>query len=323
VDSLRWVKPADETADVKPLADKLAEEMKVQAVAAGTTPEITAAGEKQFQPQDIARAKVLQERVRANWMYLTNDALDKSFTKEEVGATISALWAAQVNLWASQDIFAAIRQTNESVLKGLKEEDQNVLNAPVKRLVSVKIGAAHVTGGSIANEVYFTAREGPAAPAGGGFAPVGTQRRTVIETGSGSELTERACSTKYDVVHYRFAVVMPTRYVEALLINLMRQGNHTVEKVEMAEPKTAEAGTTLFYYGPEPVLEVTVFGELLLLTAWERGTADPQKPGEWLQAYPPLMPEEVLKGLQELSPSALRPEDNQRLELFRSGQPPR
>ena len=82
-------------------------------------------------------------------------------------------------------------------------------------------------------------------------------------------------------------------------------------------------GAALYYYGTEPVMQVTIKGELLLLTGWERGTADPNTPGKFLDKYPPLVPTEMLQ--QQFPPGpgnpALRPEDAARLEPAPEGAP--
>ena len=71
------------------------------------------------------------------------------------------------------------------------------------------------------------------------------------------------------------------------------------------------AGSELYYYGADPVLEVTLYGELLLLTSWERGTVDDETE-EWV--LPPLMPDEVLASIQGRTEDAMREEDVARLE---------
>ena len=58
---------------------------------------------------------------------------------------------------------------------------------------------------------------------------------------------------------------------------------HTVLKIETSTDFKETGRLRYDYYGADPVMEVTVYGELVLLGAWERK----------------LMPAEVLKDLKE------------------------
>ena len=68
--------------------------------------------------------------------------------------------------------------------------------------------------------------------------------------------------------------------------------------------------TSGYSYGHDPIMRVTIRGELLLLTDWERGTWL-AKEKKWSQQLPPLMPKDVLVRLK--ASGALRPEDQKRL----------
>ena len=105
-------------------------------------------------------------------------------------------------------------------------------------------------------------------------------------------LTGRATTKAYDVVNYDFTVTMPTRNVVALIRNLTRRGNNTVLKVSMLRPEDRDDD---YYYGTDAVMEVTIEAEVLFLSQW----------------YRPLMPDAVL---EQLPPTALRPEDSKRIK---------
>ena len=77
----------------------------------------------------------------------------------------------------------------------------------------------------------------------------------------------------------------------------------------MAAPDSEAKDEFVYHYGPEPVLEVSVKGELLLLTAWARGTWNEQE-NKWSEAYLPLIPSEALARIDR---TALRPKDIQRV----------
>ena len=98
----------------------------------------------------------------------------------------------------------------------------------------------------------------------------------------------------------------------------MRRNNHTIINVAI-EPLGTRGGygaagrsEELYYYGTEPMVQVKLMGELLLLTSWERGTWDP-KGNRWSDEFPPLMPTEVLRKLNDANPDALREEDEKLL----------
>jgi len=126
-----------------------------------------------------------------------------------------------------------------------------------------------------------------------------------------SSLTGRTCCEDYDVLRYRFIVVLPPRQIPALARELMSLNCHTIVNVSTKASYIPPDGN--FEYGPDPVVTATFDGELLLLTAWERGTWDGDgNPPGWSEDLPPLIPEEVLKRL-----AGLREEDRKRLAEFK------
>ena len=94
--------------------------------------------------------------------------------------------------------------------------------------------------------------------------------------------------------------------------NLMAINYHTVLSISTAEvPEKLREGR---YYGPEPVMMVTLDCELLLLSAWTRGT---KVKGKWEPT--PLVPAGFLKTtfLTDSHP-ALRPEDAARIKELKA-----
>jgi len=158
-------------------------------------------------------------------------------------------------------------------------------------------------------ERYFHSPEGF-----GPMAPAASARRGLAGSG-GQTLTRHACDKEYDVMHYEFTVVMPQRHLWRLQRNLMMGKMHTVLKVDMAEPQDVEGSQTSgprpafgqkpsektgrYYYGPEPVMAITIHGELLLHTSWSRS----------------LMPTAAIKEQLGNFPATLREEDGKRLGL--------
>ena len=139
-------------------------------------------------------------------------------------------------------------------------------------------------------------------------------------------LTQRVCTEEYDVIHYRFTVVMPLRHLPLLEENLMQGGNHTVLGISITEMgsesrsnvKGSGSFNDLYYYGTDPVVRITLVGEVLFLSAWERGTWD-ESADDWSKDLPPLMPVAVLETLSSVS-GVVRNEDQKRLSQPASGE---
>jgi hypothetical protein len=258
-------------------------------VPGGSTPGGSTPGEN-----DPARRLALQELIwqssSSGAIYLDPNVFEVSFTAE-TEAAYQKLWWAQVNLWIRGEIVRAIRRTNEEVLADLPAEQRNVRSAAVKRLVSIDAPSAYVGG--------MTGR-GAAGPGMG----AGSERT--------ENLTGRTSTSEYDVLHYAFTVDLPFRHALRLQRSLLRENNHTILQVEI-EDLPAEPLEDNLYFGPEPVVRMTLRCELLLLSGWERGTlaeGSPSRGSELQWELPPLMPLEVLESLPE---SALRQIDRQRL----------
>ncbi len=142
-------------------------------------------------------------------------------------------------------------------------------------------------------------------------------------------LTGRATNRLYDVVHYEVKVLMDDRDVVRLFENLLRQNYHTILDVTTARPwaqQTRGGGVLgepggaggqlqregLFEYGPAPLMQVTIKGELLLMADFTRGRWNEQAK-EFDEAYPPLMPVELLQAIDRSDTNALREEDRKQL----------
>ena len=277
-----------------------------------------AAGQTRSEPEarKIATELVQIRHAKAGRIYASWDSFRPTFTEPDVNPSEAKLWEAQVNLWVTQDIIAAINKTNQQAFYGGGNEVRkpNVLNAAVKRLVSLEVvdssGASSASarpGISRAPAISRTAQ--PTARSPRRAAAARAARLAASASGQGAEsLTRRASGQEYDVVSYTVTLVMPTRYLQSLQASLMERNFHTVTRVEM-EPVSADDE---YYYGPEGVMEVTLSGQLLLLTDWTRGTWDSQQ-RQWSSQYPPIIPHEVLLEMQKTSPAALRNEDVRRI----------
>ena len=278
-------------------------------------------------PEEIDRDKFILSKALEGKIYANKgESMHMVLLSEQVRYSFEELWFAQVSLWVMRDIVEAVKATNEQA----SSAGQGVPVSAIKRLVESEVlgyvvgqsGAAGVSGGS---DVAAAAPD--AAPAS-----VNLQYYTGGARGASSRapnLTGRACSQLYDVVHYRFTVVMPIKNLPRLCRNLMKQNYHTVIDVHISATDSevgptsggtekiigrGRGGERSYYYGTDSVVEVSITGELLLLTDWARGRKKQVNPktGAEVKGYPELMPKEFLSSLGGLDEGALRPEDLER-----------
>jgi hypothetical protein len=284
------------------------------------------------QAREKGRESAVLMKARRGAIYVDSSALDMVFREEVPNPTNASLWQAQLNLWVTADLLAAINATNEEAFAKAEREgkSRDVLTAAVKRLIRIEVNEDYIPPSAEA-----VATPTPVRRYSGDEESLEDEKttRTVTVGGGGvvggkdsaSVLTRRGSSRDYDVLHYTFVVVMPTQYLPALERHLMARNYHTILNVQIRPPEssflgggTGEYGTPqatsgFYYYGTEPVVQVEISGELLLLTAWERGTWN-ARDSKWSEQFPPLIPVEamMLQYPNQDSP-ALRPEDASRI----------
>jgi hypothetical protein len=238
-------------------------------------------------------------KARAGLIYASPASLDVVFPRpeaREADAPPDLRWGAQVNLWVSRDILEAINKTNLRALRrGALIRSAIVPNAAVKQLVKIEVQEGYVdvepgATGRRSRDVPTPGYEpgmGGVERGGRRGGPAGRGR----STGRDKSLTGRVTNREYQIVRYRFTVILNTGRLLDLLRNVMLRGDHTVLNVEMTEPSVEE--TDMRYYGVEAVMRTTITGEMLMRSAWTR----------------PLMPAEVLRKL----PGAMGDKDKKRL----------
>jgi hypothetical protein len=207
-----------------------------------------------------ANKALLIRHAQKGSIYVSSDALDIVLPGPElVPPPITQIWLAQLNYWITKDIIAAISATNDvsARLAKSRNETPSVLNAAVKELVKIDINEKYVGGGEVPGRPTR-----PPTP-GGGRPPAAAATPGV------NSFTQRGSCQQYDVLRYKFTIVMPTRFLNTLEQNLMKRNFHTILSVQITELSSIPVDR---YYGTDPVMTVILEGEVLLLTAWERGT---------------------------------------------------
>ena len=302
--------------------------------------ELTAPGEKS--EARLALGRLIIQKAGAGDIYADEGSLYKALYSADQKYPFGELWRAQVSLWVLEDITAAIRETNRlgraadwddakkrAKAKGSEETAKPILagvpGAAVKRLLSTNVhGYVIKAGGSdglsavTADGMPFDRGVGAAGAAGpGGLSYLGGTSQVTPPA-----LTRRGCGKLYDVVHYDFTVIIPARHLHLLYEQLMLRNFHTIiddhvvqlgvigrqtgpgRGLNVGGGAAVAANEAHYYYGPEPVVQVTVTGELLLLTEWHRGPIDAEKRERIVDKA--LMPESVLKMIWQQDAGALR-----------------
>jgi len=244
------------------------------------------------------------------------------------------LYLAQVALWVQQDIIAAIVKTNQQFQRrGDTRKLEGVAASAIKRLVYLDVRGYVVMAKS---EVVGSPAHGAPPDQYPSMVPVQpTRAQQVGKAGyigsapgaaSVPQLTGRVTNPLYDVVHYELTVVMVDRQLMQLYRNLLASNFHTILDVEIGKvgrpvlplgmPQPVVSGSEgLYDYGPDPVVQVRITGELQLLAEFTRGRWDAEA-NDWDKTCPPLMPKEFLRKLDAQDSSALREEDKRRLTAW-------
>jgi len=271
----------------------------------GTTPTATEPKEEPRDPTADGTTEAILLQAERGYVYVDPSTLGQAFSEPDALASVDQLWRGQVNLWISQDILTAIGQTIEEGLPADPKAPRNVTTSPIKRIVLMEINDHYTLGARDEEERRRASGAGPGgAGPGGAFDPTmmdpmaGMPTAPVRDTGAG-QLTRRVCNKQYDVMQYRFSVIMSAEALEPLMRNLLRQNLHTILKVEIGKARQEEQRdrrSSSYYYGPDPVVRVTIWGEVLFLTPWHRGLYD-QATQTW--TYPPLLPYGILETFPE------------------------
>lgn len=287
----------------------------------GSTPS-RSDSQQQVSPEalDIATRNMTLEKANQGVIYASEESFNPIFIRGVTPPSIelSKIWDAQMSLWLQEDICHAIRLTIEETLQedGKNLSNGSVMDSPIKRVVSIRMQHSQAAGNDAS---MGGGRGGRVMPRGREGADVGRSQAT--------SLTGRTDNQMYNVVRYTLVLRMPARYVQRLIQNLARRNYHVVLNQQIFNPDKTFAGPdrsgggglssgragsgevvdeSLYYYGVEPVCEVEIEGEMLMLADWVRGKWN-EETREWV--YPPLMPAEVMQAY--LPSSALRPTDQQ------------
>ena len=267
--------------------------------------------------QQNALAVVRVGRSMLGRIYIPPGAIDVVWPLPAVVQTTpDKMWDAQVQVWVLNDVLSAINETTEQhQLRMNKTGKDQVANSAVKVLEKFRVnpvyvgGTAASAGGGPAAAPGVTPMAPPAGfgapgrgfipglpsdmwpggmgpggmgpggmgPGGMGAPPGAAPGGPAVAEDPNASLGERTTNTDMDVIRYSFTVIMPDRHVGALMRNLMARNFHTILSIEKGE---YVEGKDYYYFGVDPVVRVTFEGQLLMLPAWTRGTAETDKDGK-------------------------------------------
>jgi hypothetical protein len=162
------------------------------------------------------------------------------------------IWISQVQLWVQEDVCQALRDLNSQPVKkqdGSMSPPSDVTEAPAKHLYKLDV------------QPMFGAGAVP-VPA----VPTGTDPNT---PNYASSPTGRVSNALYDVIPFRLVVNVEVDKVPALLAELTRKRLITVRQVESINPiDSAGEANKGYIYGKQPIVQVALNGEELLLRQW-------------------------------------------------------
>lgn len=208
-------------------------------------------------------------------------------TKDERAAHDKLLFELQWKFWIASDIMRAFALANA--------DSASLLNAPLKRVVSLKVQPAEVAGAASqasgeASEMggdEAAAAEAPAeAPVDGATAdagatdagaapvaepPLGTPAIDIAQTVNreySKRYTGRVSNGVYDVRLVDVAFIAETSKLPAIFDALARQNFMTVTNVRLAPADPFAAARDGFLYGAEPVSQVSATIETIWLREW-------------------------------------------------------
>ncbi len=195
-------------------------------------------------------------------MYMNrNTALDHSPSMASGNSGMSQvppeeIWLAQLGLWIQQDVAKAIAEANGS--------SASVATSPVKELVEIEIPHGR--------EVYATpGSSGAPSPTGATASAVATNGPTdALPKDFAVSPTGRVCNGVFDVVHFTVCMNVDATQVNKVIQQLQHGRLLTVYWSDITVVNSVEKQQEGYFYGPVPVVTLTLKCEELFMRNWTR-----------------------------------------------------
>ncbi|CAN5634336.1 hypothetical protein BH09PLA1_BH09PLA1_36800 [soil metagenome] len=182
-------------------------------------------------------------------MYMNPDALDIYPGVLGIGEPPKAepIYHSQLGLWVQQDVCTALAAVNAASNAAAVAEDPKaagIISSAVKHLIKIDV-----------NEDSGRTGSNPGQPAEG--APTGA-----------TNLTGHASNAMYEVIPFRLTIYVDAAKVPAVLTELARNKFITVLKCDLSGVDMGTQVLAGFFYGPRPVVQLTLDCEELFLKSW-------------------------------------------------------
>ena len=217
------------------------------------------AEDKQRLDEDLLKARkgVYAEVARVISFYATPDSIGLPLAPRNVpssGMPLDRMFEWNWNFWITEDVVRGVAAANTGF--------ENVLTAPLKRIVQLRIEPI-VRDGGPAPAPAPGAAEGAPAVAG---APV--DPKPEIPLNFDASFTGRQTNDLYDVRRVTLRIVAATSHLPRIFDALAKQNFITITNTAMKPADPFAAAREGFLYGAEPVSEVTLSLEIIQLREW-------------------------------------------------------
>jgi hypothetical protein len=175
------------------------------------------------------------------------------------------IWFAQMGLWVQQDVIKAIIDLNRPATQ--------VANATVKELVQIFVPAdrtmyvlPNITGPNGAPAPAPAATPGAPPPS-----PIPTSTDTdPFPKDFAASPSGRVCNGVFDVVRFDIIMNVQARDIERVIQELEKNRLITVNQSEITSVNAAVLQQQGYYFGPEPIVTLTLKCEELFMRDWTR-----------------------------------------------------
>ena len=226
------------------------------------------------------RLNQYQDRASQLMLYADTRSLSVPDALESQLPTLATMYDWQWQYWMTQDLLNAIASANS--------DSKSVMEAPVKRVVSLKFPGAIVPDGS-AWEKAGSAGSGRQPSGGGNFAGFGAgssnpqsgrsggnagTKATVpnpsqeVKLDYGASFTGRITNPLYDVRSIDLVLIVDTRELPKLFDAIAAENFMTVLDVNVRPASSFRAAQSGFMYGIHPVSQVAMRIETVWLREW-------------------------------------------------------
>jgi hypothetical protein len=234
-----------------------------------------AAQTRSTEDQALAEKRAAVRLARQHYCYVTGNAFQDSEVSRPGGPMWQAtppsmedMWHAQLEVWVQSSVVDALAAINNAAAEALKAEKRSpwIGNLPIKELVSLQMTTYYVTEGERSSNTS-------------------TAERAYPPGSSEVVFTQRVSNDLYELLQFSVRLIVDARDLPVVVAGLCNQNFHTPLAVSYKQVEMPDvAGGRV--YGEEPVVEVTIDFETVMLSAF----------------YLPLMPDSILESLNKRRP---------------------